>query len=156
MERFCAFVIAVPVAVLRRLFFIVVFIVVIDDWFWFPFFIFSLFCFKFDLIPSSYITLCERKGSFLPRFRKLPRRQRQIQTDSNHGRRREEQQRREKRDARKEERLLSPLLRSLLTSSSVLPQFFSQKSTFFFEGKQKKKRDEEKPIFLMHGRNQFF
>jgi hypothetical protein len=43
-----------------------------------------------------------------------------------------------------------------LTSSSVLPQFFSQKSTFFFEGKQKKKRDEEKPIFLMHGRNQFF
>jgi hypothetical protein len=42
LERFCAFVIAVPVAVLRRLFFIVVFIVVIDDWFWFPFFI-SLF-----------------------------------------------------------------------------------------------------------------
>ena len=152
MERFCAFVIAVPVAVLRRLFFIVVFIVVIDDWFWFPFFIFSLFCFKFDLIPS-YITLCERKGSFLPRFRKLLRRQRQIQTDSNHGRR-EEQQRREKRDARKEERLLSPL-RSLLTSSSVLPPFFSQKKiTFFFEGENKKKkrrRKEENQFFFKMG-----
>ena len=136
-------------AVLRRLFFIVVFIVVIDDWFWFPFFIFSLFfCFEFDLI-TSYITLCERKGFFLPRFRKLLRRQRQIQTDSNHGRR-EEQQRREKRDERKEERLLSPL-RSLLTSSSVLPQFFSQ-STFFFEGKQKKEKKKTSEKF--YGRNQ--
>ena len=140
-------------AVLRRLFFIVVFIVVIDDWFWFPFFIFSLFCFKFDLIPSSYITLCERKGSFLPRFRKLLRRQRQIQTDSNHGRRREEQQRREKRDARKEERLLSPLLRSLLTSSSVLPQSVLLSINLFFL-KENKKKEETKKNQFFNGRNQ--
>ena len=97
------------------------------------------------------ITLCERKGSFLPRFRKLLRRFKQIQTDSNHGRR-EEQQRREKRDARKEERLLSPL-RSL---KWLLPQFFLRsslkKNTFFFEGKQKKEKKKTSEKF--YGRNQ--
>lgn len=135
-------------AVLRRLFFIVVFIVVIDDWFWFPFFIFSLFCFKFDLIPS-YITLCERKGSFLPRFRKLS--SETIQTDSNGFKPRAA---RRTTKTRKEERLLSPL-RSLLTSSSVLPPFFSQKKiTFFFEGENKKKkrrRKEENQFFFKMG-----
>ena len=142
-------------AVLRRLFFIVVFIVVIDDWFWFPFFIFSL---SSVLNSISYnflcITLCERKGSFLPRFRKLLRRQkRQIQTDSNHGRRREEQQRREKRDARKEERLLSPLIRSLLTSSSVLPQSVLLSINLFFLKENKKKKETKKNQFF-NGRNQ--
>ena len=141
-------------AVLRRLFFIVVFIVIIDDWFWFPFFIFSL---SSVLNSISYnflcITLCERKGSFLPRFRKLPRRQRQIQTDSNHGRRREERQRREKRDARKEERLLSPLIRSLLTSSSVLPQSVLLSINLFFLKENKKKKETKKNQFF-NGRNQ--
>ena len=100
-----------------------------------------------------YITLCERKGSFLPRFRKLS--SETIQTDSNGFKPRAA---RRTTKTRKEERLLSPL-RSLLPSSSVLPQFFSQKKITFFWRKTKKKREEENQ-FLMGETNwvreQFF
>ena len=87
-----------------------------------------------------YITLCERKGSFLPRFRKLS--SETIQTDSNGFKPRAA---RRTTKTRKEERLLSPL-RSL---KWLLPQFFSQKKITFFWRKTKKKREEEKPIFKM-------
>jgi len=131
------------VAVLRRLFFIVVFIVVIDDWFWFPFFIFSLFCFKFDLIPS-YITLCERKGSFLPRFRKLS--SETTETDSNRFKpraaRRTTKTRKERREKRRKTTLSTKIsLDFFLSSSSVL---LSKKNHLFLKGKTKKKREEEK------------
>ena len=130
-------------AVLRRLFFIVVFIVVIDDWFWFPFFIFSLFCFKFDLIPS-YITLCERKGSFLPRFRKLS--SETTETDSNRFKpraaRRTTKTRKERREKRRKTTLSTKIsLDFFLSSSSVL---LSKKNHLFLKGKTKKKREEEK------------
>jgi len=137
------------VAVLRRLFFIVVFIVVIDDWFWFPFFIFSLFCFKFDLI-TSYITLCERKGSFLPRFRKLS--SETIQTDSNgfkpRAARRTTKTRKERREKRRKTTLSTKIsLAFFLSSSSVLLSI-----NFFFEGKQKKEKKKTSEKF--YGRNQ--
>ena len=140
-------------AVLRRLFFIVVFIVVIDDWFWFPFFIFSLFCFKFDLI-TSYITLCERKGSFLPRFRKLS--SETTETDSNgfkpRAARRTTKTRKERREKRRKTTLSTKIsLDFFLSSSSVL---LSKKNHLFLKENKKKKEEEEKPIFKMGETNQ--
>ena len=98
------------------------------------------------------ITLCERKGFFLPRFRKLS--SETIQTDSNRFKpraaRRTTKTRKERREKRRKTTTLSTNKISLaffLSSSSVLLSI-----NFFFEGKQKKEKKKTSEKF--YGRNQ--
>ena len=98
-----------------------------------------------------YITLCERKGSFLPRFRKLS--SETIQTDSNgfkpRAARRTTKTRKERREKRRKTTLSTKIsLAFFLSSSSVL---LSKKNHLFLKENKKKKR-RRKPIF--NGRNQ--